>query len=274
MAELTTRNFILSEPEIKADLNLLFAADESLVIFDIGACEGEDSIRYSRLFPNATVHLFEPRPDNLEKVAQNLRDFECTSVEVSSLALSNAAGEATFYLSSGKPEDASENEEWDFGNKSSSLLPPGEKMKEHTSWLEFKDHLVVQTERLDTYCAHHNISRIDLIHMDVQGAELMVLEGAGDMMQNIAAIWLEVEAVELYKNQPLRQDIERFMSERHFNCVKSTVNNVAGDQLYLNSKLIAQDKIESVRRMNIRLARIKNWKTHYYRIRNFLTGKK
>jgi FkbM family methyltransferase len=274
MAELTTRSFILSEPEIKADLNLLFAPNEKLVIFDIGACEGEDSIRYSRMFPNARIHLFEPRPDNLKKIDQNLRDFKCTSVAVSSLALSNAAGEATFYLSSGKPDEAQSASDWDFGNKSSSLLPPGEKMKEHTSWLEFKDQLVVQTERLDTYCASHNIVRIDLIHMDVQGAELMVLEGAGAMLQNIAAIWLEVEAVELYKNQPLRQDIERFMSEYHFVCVKSTVNNVAGDQLYLNKKLVSEKTIDSVIRMNIRLSKIKTWKTRYYRIRNFLTGKK
>jgi FkbM family methyltransferase len=274
MAELTTRSFILSDPEIKADLNLLFAQQEKLIIFDIGACEGEDSIRYSRMYPNARIHLFEPRPDNLKKIDENLRNFECTSVTVSHLALSNSAGEATFYLSSGKPENAEDATEWDFGNKSSSLLPPGEKMKEHTSWLQFKEQLVVQTERLDTYCAANEIERIHLIHMDVQGAELMVLQGAGQMLQHIAAIWLEVEAVELYKNQPLRQDIERFMSEHNFICVKSTVNNVAGDQLYLNATLISKDKIESISRMNIRLSKIKKWKTRYYRLRNFLTGKK
>jgi FkbM family methyltransferase len=274
MAELTTRSFILSDPEIKADLNLLFTPNEKLVIFDIGACEGEDSIRYSRMFPNALIHLFEPRPDNLKKINQNLGDFKCTSIAVSSLALSNAAGEATFYLSSVKPDEAKNASDWDFGNKSSSLLPPSQKLKEHTSWLEFKDQLVVQTERLDTYCAANEIERIDLIHMDVQGAELMVLQGAGQMLQHIAAIWLEVEAVELYKNQPLRQDIEHFMSEHNFICVKSTVNNVAGDQLYLNATLISKDKIEGVSRMNIRLSKIKKWKTRYYRLRNFLTGKK
>lgn len=274
MAELTTRNFILSEPEIKADLELLFSAFDNLVIFDIGACEGEDSIRYSRMFPNAKVHLFEPRPDNLKKISQNIIDYGCQSIVVSSLALSNTAGEATFYLSSGNPNDIDENKEWDFGNKSSSLLPPSEKMKEHTAWLEFKDQLVVQTERLDSYCSRNHINRIDLVHMDVQGAELMVLEGAGTMIGNIAAIWLEVEAVELYKNQPLRHDIERFMTHNQFVCVKSTVNSVAGDQLYLNQNLISQDKIESVRRMNLKLARIKRWKSHYYRLHNFIMGKK
>jgi len=92
----------------------------------------------------------------------------------------------------------------------------------------------VTTQKLSHYVRDQNIAAIDFIHMDVQGAELMVLEGAGSFIQNIKAIWLEVENVALYKDQPTKTAIEDFMAKHHFVCVKSTVNEVAGDQFYIN----------------------------------------
>lgn len=273
MSGLNTHTFIAADPIIRPDLDLLFQQHDPIVLFDIGACEGEDSIRYQRLFPNARIHLFEPRPDNLAIIHRNLKAFGCDRITVSDLALSNQVGTATFYLSSGKPDNAADDA-WDFGNKSSSLLPPSEKMKEHTSWLNFDRELHVTTARLDQYCAQHNIDHIDFIHMDVQGAELMVLQGAGAMLQRITAIWLEVEAVELYKNQPLRTDVEAFMQANSFVCVKSTVDQIAGDQLYVNRKIVGEEKVQALLRLNARLARIKRWKHRYYRVRNLLSGKK
>lgn len=273
MSGLSTHTFIAADPIIRPDLDVLFHSNDAIVLFDIGACEGEDSIRYQRIFPKARIHLFEPRPDNLAIIDRNLKEFGCDKIVVSNLALSNQTGSATFYLSSGKPNDATDDA-WDFGNKSSSLLPPSEKMKEHTSWLNFDRELHVTTERLDHYCAMHNIDHIDFIHMDVQGAELMVLQGAGEMLQRITAIWLEVEAVELYKNQPLRKDVEAFMQSHGFVCVKSTVDQIAGDQLYVNRALVGEEKVQAMLRMNARLARIKRWKHRYYRVRNFISGKK
>jgi 2-O-methyltransferase len=239
--KLSRSAFILSEPVLKDELLLLFERKARLTIFDIGACEGEDAIRYSRFFPNSTVYAFEPRPDNLEKIDENLKRYDHGSIEVSHLALADKKGTSTFYLSSGQPEDSPPEVDWDFGNKSSSLLPPGEKMKTHTAWLEFKDTLEVHTDRLDNFMADRGLKGIDFIHMDVQGAELMVLLGAGDCVPSIKAIWLEVEVVELYKDQPLKTDIEEFMHSNGFVCVKSELDHVSGDQLYINTRFFSND---------------------------------
>lgn len=265
--------YILSEPVLKDELLLLFGRNAKLSIFDIGACEGEDAIRYSRLFPNATVYAFEPRPDNLEKIDENLRRYDHGRIEISHLALSDKKGKAIFYLSSGQPEEARHTEDWDFGNKSSSLLPPGEEIKKHTSWLEFKETLEVQTERLDNYMAKQGLQEIDFIHMDVQGAELMVLRGAGVSVQAIKAIWLEVELVELYKDQPLKNDIEQFMEKNGFICVKSEVNDVAGDQLYVNTRYFPKDvasKFKQLKRAQARRAQWLRIRNRYYVLRNKL----
>jgi hypothetical protein len=72
--------------------------------------------------------------------------------------------------------------------------------------------------------------------MDVQGAELKVLIGAKDTVKNIKAIWLEVADVELYKNQPLRVDVENYMKKNGFHLFKSDVEGGVGDQFYINKK--------------------------------------
>jgi FkbM family methyltransferase len=265
---LTTEKYILSPLPIEKELGLLFQQDQSLTIFDIGACEGEDAIKYSRLFPKSTVFAFEPRPDNLEKIDRHLRQFDHGDIRVSSVALSNEKGKAVFYLSSGSPDPESGLGDWDFGNKSSSLLPPSEAMKEHTSWLQFENKIEVQTERLDAFCDERNIRAIDFVHIDVQGAELMVFEGAGELLKNIGVIWTEVERIELYQNQPLENDVRRFLEDHNFVCVKSTVDAVAGDQLYINRTLFSADQIDSLKKLITKQQRIKRLKTIYYSIRN------
>lgn len=255
--------YINSPLEISDELKIIFNGKEVTTLFDIGSCEGEDAIRYSRFFPTAEVHAFEPRPDNLKVIDQNLDRFgKGTHIIVHSVALSDSKGTFDFYMSSGQPDEAAEG--WNYGNKSSSLLPPSVEMEKHTSWLQFNDKISVATERMDTFCSEKNISKVDFMHIDVQGAELKVLEGAGKMLNNTTAIWMEVEAVELYKGQPLKTDVEKFMQSKNFICVLDTVNNVAGDQLYVNEKLVAESAFQKLKQLQQR----KKFKSVWRRIRN------
>lgn len=226
--------YINSPLEIESQL-LRFLKKESVkTVFDIGACEAEDSIRYSRLFPNATVYAFEPRQDNLETGLELVRKYECHNIQFEQVALSEYNGSAEFFLSDGEPGHLKNSDRWNFGNKSSSLLPPSAEMKIHTGWLQFNQSIQVKTIRLEDYVASRNISEIDFAHIDVQGAELMVLRGAGQFLNKIKLIWMEVEAVELYQGQPLKNDVENFMRDHNFVNVLDTVDQVSGDQLYAN----------------------------------------
>ena len=51
---------------------------------------------------------------------------------------------------------------------------------------------------------------------------------------------MEVGAIELYEGQPLKNDVERFMHGYGFVCIKDTVNQTAGDQLYVNRELMTR----------------------------------
>jgi len=230
---MTEEKYLKISIGIEKKLRSYFKKDSGISIFDIGSCDGLDSIKYSRLFPNAKIFAFEPIESNYLLLEKNIAKFKATSIQPFRIALSNNNGTADIFISSGKPEGASENEVWNYGNKSSSLLQP-DKIKDETAWLQFKEKATVETMMLQTFCTAHNIQSIDLIHMDVQGAELMVLEGAHSLIQKIKIVWLEVGNITLYENQPLKYDVEVFMTRNGFAKIKDTVDKVSGDQLWVN----------------------------------------
>jgi FkbM family methyltransferase len=214
----------------------LFRSDESLVICDIGACEGEDSVRYARRFPLARVLAFEPLPANQAVVRANFARYGVPNAELVPVALADRVGEATFHVSSGRPADLFAGEDWNYGNKSSSLLAPAQSGPMH-GWIEFKESITVPTTTLDTFCQTHGIDRIDFIQMDVQGAELLVLRGAAAMLPRITALWLEVSTREHYRGQPLDRDLRKFMRAHGFALAHESYLGEAtgeGDHLYLN----------------------------------------
>lgn len=246
--KLSTDSYINEPLEIKKDLLSFFKAEDKIIIFDIGACEGEDSVKYSNLFPNAKIYTFEPVPNNFEKAKINIQKYnKANKINLFQIALSDNTGEATFYVSSGKPEGLENDENWDYGNKSSSLLQPGKATQKYYKWLEFKEEIKVKTETILNFTKENNISVVDFAHIDVQGAGLMVLSGAGNFLQNFKIIFIEVEAMDLYKNQPLKTDLEKFMFYNGFYLYFDEVGKVTGDQFYVNKKYF--DKKVNIKRV-------------------------
>ena len=225
-------SYINHPSPIKQELNIFFNQNDPLIIFEIGACEGEDSIRYSRLFPNSKIFAFEALPENIKLIHSNFFQYGVKNAACYNKAVSSKNGIAEFYVSSGRPEGAIESD-WDYGNKSSSLLPPANHLK-MVPFIQFDTKIEIETITLESFCRSNSISVIDFIHLDVQGAEMIVLEGAGDFISSIKVIWLEVSKTDFYKNQPLADDIERFMKEHNFVLIKDTLNDFQGDQLYIS----------------------------------------
>jgi FkbM family methyltransferase len=229
-------SYLAQTSEAEREFQRLFHASEPLVICDIGACEGEDSVRYALRYPRSRVFAFEPLPANQALIRANFLRYGTTNATLVPLALSDHAGEAVFHVSSGRPPQLFAGEAWNYGNKASSLMPPASNDPMH-GWIKFSETIAVRTATLDEVCAAQGIHRIDFIQMDVQGAEQLVLAGATRLLPNVTAIWLEVSRLENYRGQALDRDIARFMRAKGFRlcfqCYRGDGSG-EGDHLYLN----------------------------------------
>lgn len=225
--------------------NLLsyYKKDEALTIFEIGACECEDTVKIYDLFPNATIHATEPVTTNRINATKYLKSKDLyRKIYLSYYAFSDFNGIADMHLSSGHPETEAVTD-WNFGNKSSSLLPPFKHL-EKLKWCKFEKKESVPVCTLEHYVNMINgshkeigcpfIEQIDFIHMDCQGAELKILQGAGKWLKAIRLIYMEVGELELYKGQPLKDDIIKFMTESGFDLDNEDMDGDAGNHLWIN----------------------------------------
>jgi FkbM family methyltransferase len=207
---------------------------------DIGAADGMDTVRYANRFPSARVLAFEPLSFNVEQLRSVVNSNGLMGrVEIFQVALSDRDGEVDFWVSGGTPpEKVTERlpsppgpTGWRY---SSSMFEPLEHLK-RWPWCTF-ERATVKARRLDSLAAEEGIDRIDFIHLDVQGSELAVLRGLGRLLGQVGAIWLEVSNAEMYRGQPLRAEVEAFMSQHGFQLAVNAVRHKPqGDQLWVRS---------------------------------------
>ena len=72
-----------------------------------------------------------------------------------------------------------------------SILPFTQKLLQTWISISVKPPRRVPSTRLDTFCKSRNILHMDIVHMDVQGAEFFALKGLGRMRPSM--IFLEID---------------------------------------------------------------------------------
>ena len=77
----------------------------------------------------------------------------------------------------------------------------------------------VETVRLDTLAAREKLPAPDLVKIDVQGAELEVLAGAGETLHAAGALIVEVSFVDYNRGGPLVAEVIAAIDRLGFRCV-------------------------------------------------------
>jgi len=124
------------------------------VVFDVGANVGIWTQELKKYSPDSIVYLFEPIPDTFTRLVQNIAVL--SDVLPTQIALSDKSGEIemNYYPSQ---------------SYFSSIYP--------TSLGKDGIKLTVKTIAGDEFCNQNNIGQIDILKIDVEGAEQKVLEG-------------------------------------------------------------------------------------------------
>jgi FkbM family methyltransferase len=132
------------------------------VFVDIGANIGSFTLVAAHHARNGTVHAFEPSTYHLDRLRHNIRLNGFTNISVIPYGLSNRTGTATLHL----PNAASGMS----NTGAASLYDPGQSDGVYVSE-------TVQLIRLDDYWHSLDAPRLDLIKIDVEGAEPAALAG-------------------------------------------------------------------------------------------------
>ena len=186
------------------DLQRLANASTTPIIFDVGAHHGHLSTRFRTLFPGSTVYAFEPFPDSFEHLRMNTSGDP--SIKMFNFGFSNTEG----------PKQFSSN----LSSVTNSLLETDDRSAVTWSpgYLETASRITVPFSTIDRFVEEMNIPAIDILKLDVQGAEYLVLEGAARSMaaSRINLIYTEIIIQPTYKEQRELHEILRMFHEYGF----------------------------------------------------------
>ncbi len=156
-----------AEPEVQEALAALVEPGQT--VYDVGANIGFFTMLCSRLVgPEGRVFAFEPIPENLATLRHNVALNGLSNVTIVEQALSSSTGTAEMFVS---PWSAFHSLNVEGASKQSDHEPQ-------------EGQITVQTVTLDEFAGREGVRSPDLLKVDVEGAELIVLEGAPETLHS------------------------------------------------------------------------------------------
>ena len=144
------------------------------VCFDVGANSGLFTYFLKNKYPDTEVHCFEPSPGLIECIELNLKPFK--NVFIRKQAICDVSGSANFYVNTASQQTNS--------LIADSVTPFCEGNSMHK--------ISVDSNTLDQYCAQNDIESVDVLKVDIQGAEKALLDGATDTLVNTSISIFEI----------------------------------------------------------------------------------
>jgi FkbM family methyltransferase len=175
-------------------------------IFEVGCADGADTLRLAAFFP-AYIHAFECNPLALIEARRR-----CASTNVIRL-VEKAAWDADCTIPF-FPVTAVVEKETRKVTRNPGASSCFKALDYHSQY--YQAEVMVEATRLDTYCAQHGTTSIDLLCMDVQGAALRVLKGLGSVLERVRYIIVEVEIRPLYYGQALYPEVHGYLKAGGF----------------------------------------------------------
>jgi FkbM family methyltransferase len=178
------------------------------IMLDLGSRDAEVSLAAKRHLPNARLWAFECNPDAIQLCRANLRGRnDITLVE---RAVSNVPGPVDFYAINPLRTKTPHSD----GNIGASSLFRASADYPYEQYEQ--DKITVLAVTLGEWAKEAGIEEIDLMWMDLQGAEVHALQGLGDLLTRVKIIYTEVEYKQMYHGQPLGQELRDLLISRGF----------------------------------------------------------
>ena len=174
----------------------------SINFLDIGASGGPEA-KWKNLFEYINYTAFEPNKESFEKIQTELKG-KFNKLQLFDFALSDFNGDAPLFITSSE--------------YCCSMLKPNEKWLsrfEFRKLFEVQGKTTVCVRRLDSLIDFHN-QNFDIIKIDVQGAELKVMNGGLDFFKQAFLIETESGFTENYIGESRFDQIATRMIENNY----------------------------------------------------------
>ena len=189
-----------------------------------GGNEGQERETYNELVSGEVIWI-EAIDDVFEKLKENIAPYK-NQVAIKACLGDKDNKTVVFNISNNE-------------SQSSSML----NLKHHEiihPEVHYIDHVVMKTTRFDTLMLllERDISKLNFLNLDLQGAELIALRGFGKYLNQFDYILTEVNKKEVYEGCALVEDLDSFLSDYERVETGFWVGDSWTDALYVKRQLL------------------------------------
>ncbi|MEB3341723.1 FkbM family methyltransferase [Okeania sp.] len=199
-------------------------------IIHVGAYDGKDIKLYQNL-DISKVLFIEANPTVFERLKANIA-IASFNVQAVNSAISNQNGKIKLYVNSIE--------------KSSSIFPLKHYRDIYPNVKE-TNQLTVESKTLDTLLQELELPPTDfnILNLDIQGAELLALEGATNLLKYIDAVYTKVNYEELYEGCALAEKVDEFLADIGFArvAVAKPFHPSWGDTFYVKKQVVTMSTL-------------------------------
>jgi FkbM family methyltransferase len=190
------------------------------VVLHLGAHLGEEAEEYRRAGAEQVIWV-EADPEVAARLAVAVEPFGHRAIQA---VISDRDGDyADFFVASND-------------GRSSSLLTMNTHRQQHPE-IVVTGAIRLRTTTIDSLCERGGIDRVDLITMDLQGAELLALRGGARSVESTRYIYTEVNVDDLYTGCPRIEALDAYLGG--FTRLETALTPYGwGDAFYLRSDLV------------------------------------
>lgn len=184
-------------------------------VLHVGANVGEEAEAYDKAGITKVIWI-EANPEIFEKLLVNCEKYP--NHYFINACVSDKEEEVNFHIANNN-------------GQSSSFLELGTHAKNHPDVRYVKD-IQVTTKRIDSLDL--DLTDVDYLSMDIQGAELLALKGMGDLLKQFKWLYLEVNKEQVYKGNGTVREVYDYAKKFGFVPVAEKWTNAKwGDALMI-----------------------------------------